>query len=538
MNETARRVLVAVLVFAGFLALYLATTAPGLLFHDSGEFQTVAAVGGIPHSTGYPTFVLAGRVFTALLPGDVAWRVNAMSAFFGASTIALLLGALVAFGVRLPAAAATAIAFGLSFTFWRATSRAEVYTIATCFAAGALLAGFLAWRHRSFRLTLLTGFLMGLTACSHLSYAPAIALAGIALAWRTARDVRPAIPALFALLAAFLLGAAPFLYIPWADARHVPANFLDHVARLKFLLADTTTPFEAPLDKLRWLVLGGNYFPPRPFVFHLRPAVVNTFTSVSILALFELGPVAVVAALFGLAREWPARRALAAVLVAGLAGVSVFASLVQGGPMLHLLQLPAMLLALPFIARGLEAALDATSRRDAGTRGLAWLVALALLVVPQHALRLYAAEHPIPPKRLHVEEEGVMPRAGWFPSLRGFDDARRYTDAALAAAPESALVLAAWTEYTPLRHRLLVEHARPDLRIETAIVEVERRSAAIWRSDPLTAHRPIVLTESGPALDSLRAETDSLAMPGGRWLWIVKPEARPSASAIPDSAGT
>ncbi len=84
-------------VFLGSLLLYLATLAPSVvtLFDDSLEFQLVTYQLGIAHPTGYPLYTLLGKLFTLLPVGNVAYRVNLMSAIFGAATAALLYGVIV-----------------------------------------------------------------------------------------------------------------------------------------------------------------------------------------------------------------------------------------------------------------------------------------------------------------------------------------------------------------------------------------------------------------------------------------------------------
>ncbi len=46
--------------------LYVQTAAPSVQWGDSGEFQTVALVGGIPHATGYPLFRFADGHFISV----------------------------------------------------------------------------------------------------------------------------------------------------------------------------------------------------------------------------------------------------------------------------------------------------------------------------------------------------------------------------------------------------------------------------------------------------------------------------------------
>ncbi|MCB9077654.1 MAG: DUF2723 domain-containing protein [Anaerolineaceae bacterium] len=79
-------------VFIACLALYVTTLAPSVvtLFDDSLEFQLVTYQLGIAHPTGYPLYTLLGKLFTLLPVGNVAYRVNLMSAVFGAATVSLL----------------------------------------------------------------------------------------------------------------------------------------------------------------------------------------------------------------------------------------------------------------------------------------------------------------------------------------------------------------------------------------------------------------------------------------------------------------
>jgi len=69
------------LVFTGTLFVYLLTVAPTLFGLDSAEFSAVAYALGVPHATGYPLYVLLGKMFTYLPFEDVAYRLNLMSAF-------------------------------------------------------------------------------------------------------------------------------------------------------------------------------------------------------------------------------------------------------------------------------------------------------------------------------------------------------------------------------------------------------------------------------------------------------------------------
>ena len=78
-------------LFIASLTLYIISLAPSVvtLFDDSLEFQLVTYQLGIAHPTGYPLYTILGKLFTLLPAGNVAYRVNLMSAVFGAAAVAL-----------------------------------------------------------------------------------------------------------------------------------------------------------------------------------------------------------------------------------------------------------------------------------------------------------------------------------------------------------------------------------------------------------------------------------------------------------------
>ena len=74
-------------LFLASLTLYLKTLVPTLYWGDSGEFATTSYFLGIPHQPGYPLYNLLGKLFTYLPVGNVAFRMNIISALFAALTV-------------------------------------------------------------------------------------------------------------------------------------------------------------------------------------------------------------------------------------------------------------------------------------------------------------------------------------------------------------------------------------------------------------------------------------------------------------------
>ena len=128
--------LIAFIIFTLCLVVYNATLTPSLSYKspDGNELATVCTVLGLAHSTGYPLYTWLGKLFTIIPIGDVAHRVNLMSAVLGAGGVVLLYAILrlltsdlrQATASRL-ASAFTALLFALSLTFWSQTGIAEVY---------------------------------------------------------------------------------------------------------------------------------------------------------------------------------------------------------------------------------------------------------------------------------------------------------------------------------------------------------------------------------------------------------------------------
>lgn len=167
------------------LGLYHSTLAPTVLEADSGEFQFVSWLPGIAHPTGYPFYTLLGWIWTHLfVVGDVAWRMNLLSALFGAGTVSLTYLIAKQIGqttiphspiltYRLTAILAS-LMFMVNATFWSQAIIAEVYTLHALFLA--LIIGLTLYQ-RQFTATI--AFIYGLSLTHHITtilIAPALGL--------------------------------------------------------------------------------------------------------------------------------------------------------------------------------------------------------------------------------------------------------------------------------------------------------------------------------------------------------------------------
>ncbi len=130
-----------VLILSG---VYLSTLAPGLSWAnhgaDGGDFISAAATGGVPHPTGYPTYLVLMRLFQMIPLGSLAYRTNFLSA-----VCAVIAAVFVCLSIaRLPflpgrlnwvGGGIAALAYGLAPLVWSQAVITEVYSLQALFTA-------------------------------------------------------------------------------------------------------------------------------------------------------------------------------------------------------------------------------------------------------------------------------------------------------------------------------------------------------------------------------------------------------------------
>ncbi|NIN68223.1 MAG: DUF2723 domain-containing protein [Anaerolineae bacterium] len=121
----------ALLTFIFFLpvAMYVKTLLPTVGEHDTFEFQVLAYRLGIAHPTGYPLYILLGKLFSFLPVGNVAYRLNLSSALFAAGATVLVYATIHLLTRHRAASALSALSFAFSYSFWSQAVVAEVYAL-------------------------------------------------------------------------------------------------------------------------------------------------------------------------------------------------------------------------------------------------------------------------------------------------------------------------------------------------------------------------------------------------------------------------
>ena len=200
----------------GALALYTQTVAPSLGgTMDSAEFQEASYALALAHATGYPLYLLLGRLWITLVPlGDPAFRMNCLSAVFAALAVWVLYALARQVGGSARAAAGAAALFAVTAIPWAEAGVAEINSLNTLLTGLAFLAVI---RWAGGQLPLYAATLAIGVALSHhrtaLLYLPLLLLYGL-VAWRRGRPRHLGRRDLMAAGALLLVPFLAYLYLP------------------------------------------------------------------------------------------------------------------------------------------------------------------------------------------------------------------------------------------------------------------------------------------------------------------------------------
>jgi tetratricopeptide (TPR) repeat protein len=134
---------VAVLVAAAAFTIYALGACRTIYVGDSGELVAAVHTLGIPHPSGYPLYVLLGKLWTLVVPvGSVAFRMSLFSALCAAFAVALVFLAARALSLGRAAALAGAVLFAASPSLWGEANVQRVYALNALFVGFATLLAF------------------------------------------------------------------------------------------------------------------------------------------------------------------------------------------------------------------------------------------------------------------------------------------------------------------------------------------------------------------------------------------------------------
>jgi hypothetical protein len=236
------------------------------LGEDSGDLLAASATLGIPHPTGYPLFVLLGRLATFFPLGTIAFRINLVAALAAAASVYFVVRLACALAPEAArpiggalAASACALLYASSRGAWSQSVLAEVYTLNAAFLGVVLWLLVEADRERDLRRLLLAAYLFGLGLTNHLLLL-AVSPALLVVTWRLARTKKIGLGGAVLLPVLIFWGLTLDLYLPVRAARNPEFSW--------------GTP--ASPGQLWWVVSGAQYarnFFARDFVGAIRHLV-------------------------------------------------------------------------------------------------------------------------------------------------------------------------------------------------------------------------------------------------------------------------
>ena len=190
--STRRNTIIGGAIFIVTFGVYLLTMCPTVYWEDCAAFSAVNSILGVPHSPGFPIYVLWGKVFSLIPIESHAFRSNLMSAFWGSLSLVILYLLMLELFEEIKARSDTpdrnpspmekrwvsqlgivmgVLFLGFSPAFWLQTIRAEVYTL-NIFLTLSLILLLVKWSkgkntNRCFNILILFSFILGLSLANH-----------------------------------------------------------------------------------------------------------------------------------------------------------------------------------------------------------------------------------------------------------------------------------------------------------------------------------------------------------------------------------
>jgi hypothetical protein len=490
--------------FAALTIVYGLTNYPWVASGDSGEFQVLAATGGIAHA-GYPTFVLALEAFGKLPWSTFAFRANLLCALCGAFACAVAAWHGARMSGRWWAGAAAGIALGLSYQLWQSSTVAEIYGFTLALAAALFHLSWRLARNPTTAGALGIGLVGGLGIGSHLTI---LALAPVALvALAVSARVRPIRGALVAaLLSGFLVGLAPLAYFVAQDRPDAPMNYL----ALKQLPGEAgpAPSLARRAEHVVYLLSGRQYLGSKKAARGPRGTAVRfryVLLDFGLNDFFVLGPLLAVWGAWLLLR----RRDLDALLFGTWLAFALF--LIWYGAVSYDMAATYFLSPCWILAAGMALALARVARRSA-------VLGAALLPTdpddPTPFVRL-ALPPPFAAGWARIAWDR-MP-AEWNPLVadRSWDEFDR---GVLERLPPRALVLANWTELMTLKYARYATGLRPDIDYVLTEIPWDENPAALRRAlgRPLFTTLPFAPKRNCPASRCAKPGSGGVADCGDR----------------------
>lgn len=227
-----KKILFSLFVFLSSFIYFVAQLAPTVVYGDSAELVIGAYKLTIVHPSGYPLYLLLGKLFTFIPIGDIGYRINLMSAFFGALSCSFVFLILLDLAKSLFVSLISTFTLALSFTFSFLSTIAEVYTLNSFFFV-LLIYILIQWKRKGEKKFLfLFSFLLGLSLTNHLTiliFFPSFLIYFLLDKSRIYLKLLD----LVKIIALFTLGLLPYLYIPISSFSSAETIFWPKIKSLR-----------------------------------------------------------------------------------------------------------------------------------------------------------------------------------------------------------------------------------------------------------------------------------------------------------------
>jgi hypothetical protein len=420
------------------LAVYLRTLAPTVMWYDMGEFATGAYVLGIAHNSGYPLMMLLGKLFTFLPFGDIAYRVNMLSAVSAAATVGLMYVFVFRITLKRSAAWIGALTLAVTSTFWSNATWAESYDL-NAFLTLLILFALFQWLHNgnSGWLTV-TGLGFGLGLANHRLILVCTIPFVVALWLKYKRKkFQISVGDLGMPLLGFILGFSVNMYLPIRAAQGTPLMWDDASDPLTFLHMVTTG-----------VAKSSAFFNP----FGSLDTVRIWFKMLTSFPAYELTPAGLILAAIGLVSLFRRQK----VLLGMTAGVCLLAGVMVSVYGIHNIfnyYIPIYLVAILWMAVGCSSLLD-------------WMVQGLAHRVPRVDVYLRPRQRFLLTLSLLLLVPAVLFRTNFGRLDRSHQrNAKFFADYLLDRVEPDAIILTDYWTWTPLVYDQLVEGRAPGVSL-------------------------------------------------------------------------
>jgi len=195
---------------------------------DSAKWQFLGKVLGVPHTTGYPLYVLLNHAFSLLPFGTLAWRINFMSAFFAVLALVVLQRILRNLLDSEILALGGALVLAVAPMFWTFAVVAGVYSLNAFFICLVIYILF-KWsdaKRRGYFYAACLAYALSLgNHVTMITLFPAFVVFALVKDGRTVLSLRTLLMSLAFIIIAALLYVLPFI------STAIPSSYLEHRIR-------------------------------------------------------------------------------------------------------------------------------------------------------------------------------------------------------------------------------------------------------------------------------------------------------------------